>query len=1048
MFTTFISAVLRYRLTVVVILLSIALYSLHVIRSVPLDAIPDISDPQIVIQVQWARSPEMVDQTITSPLVHSLLGVAGVQAVRATSHLGYSFIYIILKQADQRQAVRREVQAEINALRTTLPADAHLELGPNASSTGWIYQYALLDRSGTHDLRQLRLLNEGQLKPVLERVSGIAEVATVGGLERQIELKIFPPLLALTGVTLAQLINTLQQAFGQVGGRTIELTNRDYQLRATVNHAELNQLELLVLGHWPDGRPILLKDIGYLQVDYDLRRGIADLDGEGEVVGAIVVMEQGYNVLAVTTALNEVLDTVRATLPPEVEIVTAYDRSRLVWETLENFITALLWELAVVIIVIALVLHNRRAAIAPVVIILLGSLYTLLGLAAIDESVNLFSLAGLAIAIGVMADATIVIIENCSATLSRHPHVDGVKRQQIVIKSIVRMMRPLLFSLLIILLSFLPLFFLGEREGRLFDGLAFSKTFAIGFSTLLTLFLLPILVVWAFKFEAKRIPDHCHDGAWIQYYRQALAFTLVYRYLFVAFSVLLMGVALLMMSRFETAYMPELEEGAILYMPTTLPGLPLREAGWMLQEMDRKLKTFPEVARVFGKLGRADSTTDPAPMTMIETTILLKPQDQWRPGMTRQKLVMEMDASMKIIGYVNSWTQPIAARILMQQSGIQSPVGIKIKGPDPEKIEILGKKAEGLLSDLSGTATVFAERIAEGDYVDVQLDVVRLAEHGIKIDEAMLTVRHAVGGEHLIDVQQPDGTVIPLSLRYSPEYIDTLTKVINTPVIPANGDVVTLGEIADVSVRHHAEMIRNDNGERAAYLYIDLDGITAIDYVALAKAHLTHHLELPHGYSLEWTGTYRYALQAQAALLWIVPLSLLLIFILLMVLFRSVTQSMVILLAAPLALVGGVVLQWVLGYATTTAVIVGYLAVLAIAIQTGILMVEFIREALGRNRLAQNRTEENYSQAVIDGSTARLRPKLMTVATTVLGLAPIILASGTGMEVIQPIAAPIVGGMVSSTLYVLFIIPCLFMIGRDVKVWYHNRVLTLAKGNK
>jgi len=1039
MLITFINTVLRYRLLIVVFLLSAVLYSVHAIRSAPLDAIPDISDPQIIIQAQWPRSPEVIDLAITSPLIGSLLGLPGIQAVRATSHLGYSFIYVILEHANQRQSVRHQVQSKINMLRTRLPADARLELGPDAGSMGWIYQYALVDRSGTRDLRQLRQLNEGQLKPTLERVSGIAEVATVGGLEKQIELKIFPPLLAKTGITLGQLLDTLRQAFEQVGGRSIELTNRDYLLRATVNGADLDQLEWLVLGHQPDGHPILLKDIGYLQVDYDLRRGIADLDGEGEVVGAIVVMEQDRNVLAITAVLNEVLDTLRTTLPPGIDIVTTYDRSDLIWQTLKNFVSALAWELVVVIVVIVLVLRNRRAAIAPVVIILLGLLYALLGLAVMGETINLLSLAGLAIAIGVMADATIVIVENCATVLARQPHIDSTKRQQLVIVAIVRMMRPLLFSLLIILVSFLPIFFLGEREGRLFDPLAFSKTFAMGFSTLLTLCLLPILVVWAFK--PNGTPSAFHDGVWVQYYRRALTYTLAHRYVFVVFSVLLIGLAASIMNRFEVAYMPALEEGAILYMPTTLPGLPMREAAWILQEMDKKLKTFPEVARVFGKLGRADSATDPAPVSMIETTILLKPQDQWRPTMTREKLVAEMDASMDVIGYVNSWTQPIAARVMMQDTGIQSVVGLKVKGDDLKLVDTLGKNIEGLLVALPGTASVLAERIAGGDYIDVQLDFRRLAEHGIKVDEAMLTVRHALGGERVTNIQQPDGIMVPLSVRYSPEYIDTLEKVSKIAVVSAVGAAVSLGSIADVAVRHRAEMVRNDNGERATYLYIDLDGVTATDYVARAKAHLAHHLELPPGYSLEWTGTYRYAEQAQAKLRWIIPISLFIMFALLIVAFRSVALSLIILLAAPFALVGGVLMQWWLGYAITTAVIIGYLAVLAIAIQTGILMVEFIREALAERVIKQNNmTTATYIEAVIEGGVARLRPKLMTVVTTVLGLLPIILISGSGMEITQPIAAPIVGGMLSSTLYVLFIIPCLLMVRYDVKRCYQKGV--------
>jgi Cu(I)/Ag(I) efflux system membrane protein CusA/SilA len=474
--------------------------------------------------------------------------------------------------------------------------------------------------------------------------------------------------------------------------------------------------------------------------------------------------------------------------------------------------------------------------------------------------------------------------------------------------------------------------------------------------------------------------------------------------------------------------MPEMEEGSILYMPTTLPGLPAREAGWILQQMDRKLKAFPEVERVFGKLGRADTSTDPAPMTMTETTILLKPESEWRPGMTKERLIAEMDEAMQIVGYVNAWTQPIAGRIGMQDTGIQTPVGIKVMGPDTAVIEELAQQIEVLLRELPGTASVIAERISAGSYVDVQNDLGRLADNGITIDEAMLTVRYAIGGENVAVMRQADGTTVPLSIQYSPEYIDTLEKVRTTPVIAAGGRQVPLNAIADVVVREMPEMIRNDDGERAGYVYVDLAGVTGVDYVEGAQRHLGDRLTLPDGYSLEWTGTHRYAEEARARLLLIVPLTLAITFVLLLAAFRSWTESLMIMLSAPFALVGGVLLQWLQGYPMTTAVVIGYIAVLAIAVQTGIIMIEFIRDAL-----ASRGAERPYVDAVVEGSVARLRPKLMTVATTVLGLLPIMLLSGSGLDVTQPIAAPSVGGMLTSTIYVLFLIPCLFVIGEDFR---------------
>jgi Cu(I)/Ag(I) efflux system membrane protein CusA/SilA len=1027
MLTSIIRGVIRYRVVVWCVVAALATLSVYAIRTAPLDAIPDISAPQVVIYAKWPRSAELLDTDIVDPLIRALLGSPGIEAIRATSHLGYSFIYLVLSDSGRRAAVKERALERINAVRAQLPADAEVALGPDASSLGWIYEYALVDREQTHDLRELRQINEDRVKAALEGLEGVAEVATVGGLERQVELRIFPPLLAEAGLSLRPVITALEAAFQQVGGRTIELTNRDYQLRGVVKSEALDDLERIVVGRAPDGRIVRLADIGYLQVSYDVRRGIADLDGAGEVVGGIVIMEQGQNVVAVARGLDAALEELRSALPQGIEIVTTYDRSALIWATLENFLTALVYELAVVMLVIVWALRSGRAAVAPVVVLLLGSLFTVLPLTLFGQTINLLSLAGLAIAVGEMADATIVIVENCTAELAKRANPSYSERLETIVRATARMTRPLLFSLLIILASFLPIFFLGDREGRLFDPLAYSKTFAMAFSTLLTLFLLPAIIVWIFRSGTPQ-PRAGRGSVLVLSYQRMLGAAIRYRYAVLGVSAALVVAAVIVLSGFERDYMPEMEEGSILYMPTTLPGLPAREAGWILQQMDRKLKAFPEVERVFGKLGRADTSTDPAPMTMTETTILLKPESEWRPGMTKERLIAEMDEAMQIVGYVNAWTQPIAGRIAMQDTGIQTPVGIKVMGPDTAVIEELAQQIEVLLRELPGTLSIIAERISAGSYVDVQHDLGRLADSGITIDEAMLTVRYAIGGENVAVMRQADGTTVPLSIQYSPEYIDTLEKVRTTPVIAAGGRQVPLNAIADVAVREMPEMIRNDDGERAGYVYVDLAGVTGVDYVESAQRHLEDRLTLPDGYSLEWTGTHRYAEEARARLLLIVPLTLAITFVLLLAAFRSWTESLMIMLSAPFALVGGVLLQWLQGYPMTTAVVIGYIAVLAIAVQTGIIMIEFIRDAL-----ASRGAERPYVDAVVEGSVARLRPKLMTVATTVLGLLPIMLLSGSGLDVTQPIAAPSVGGMLTSTIYVLFLIPCLFVIGEDFR---------------
>ncbi len=1031
MLTRIIETILRFRRMILLLVILATVTSVALLPEAALDAVPDIGEPQIIVYVKWERSPERIETRITTPLVRELQSVPGVRALRATTHLGYSFLYVLLENGADRIRLRRALQDRLNLLRARFPADAQIRLGADAGSTGWIYQYALVDDSGRHDLRELRSLNETRVRPALASVPGIAEVAVVGGLKRQIRIKLYPPLLAEAGIGLRQIETALRGAFEAVGGRSIELNNRDYQVRATGIRASPAELERLVVGHDRQGRAVLLKDIAYLQVDYDLRRGIADLDGKGEVTGGIAIMSQAGNVLTVLEALKERLAQVRETLPAGVRIVTAYDRSRLVWSALKNFAKTLAYELLVTALVMWLALRSRHVMLAPLAVILLGSLFTLAALAIVGQTINLLSLAGLAIAIGEMADASIVIVENTLRKLARREAAGRQQgwhqRRQIILAASSRMLRPLLFSLLIILVSFLPVFFLDAREARLFDPLAWSKTFAMGFSTLLTLFLLPLILLWLFR-PGRVIPAASEEGRLAGLYRHSLKSVIRHRYLFVVFGLGLFLHSLWLAASLPREYMPEMDEGALLYMPTTLPGVPVREAAWILQAMDRKLKAFPEVEHVFGKLGRADTASDPAPLSMIEATILLKPRSEWRPGMTRARLQAEMDAALKVTGFVNSWTRPIAGRILMQDSGIQTPVGIKILGPKLHVIESLARQIEEQMRGYPATRSVIAERTAQGYYLDVEPDPPRMAEQGVDMGGFLRSVRYAISGANVLQARGADGEAVALSLQYAPEYANTLEKLRRLPLILPDGEAVSLAAVGRVHIRKRAEMIRNEGGLRAGYVYFDLDDVTPVDYVAGARRYLAQRLRLPEGYRLEWSGTWRYAQQAAKRLAWIVPLTLALILGLLWLTFRAWQPALLVFLSAPFALSGGVILQWWQGYSMTTAVVVGYLAVLAVAIQTGIIMVIFIRDALAAR-------EGSHTDAVIAGSVARLRPKLMTVATTVLSLVPILLASGHGMEISQPIAAPSVGGMLTSTLYVLFLIPCLFVIGEDLRRW-------------
>ena len=1025
MLLAIIRASLRYRAWVWGLLAAGVAVSLWSIKRMPLDAIPDLADPQLVVYAKWQRSPQVLENQLTGPIIQALLGAPGIKAIRSVSHMGYSFIHVILASADKREPVRKLVVERLDELKPRLPPDATVTLGADAGSMGWIHTYALVDREQALDLRELRQLNESRIKPALQRVPQVAEVASVGGLEKQYQLKLFPPLLAATGISLKQVVTVLQNAFQETGGRTIEVTNRDYQIRGRVDISSVDRIEALVVGHAGDGSPVQVKDIGYIQQGYDQRRSVADLNGEGEVAGGIVVMQHGANVLAVRGELERQLDTLKASLPPGVEIVTTYDRAALVRATVRHFVLTLVYELVVVVLVVALFLRNLRSAVAPICVLLFGVVLAALPLSALHQTLNLLSLAGLFIAIGEMVDASIVIVENCAAELAARDVSSAGEREELLVCSMASVARPLLFSMLIILVSFLPLIFLGEREGRLFDPLVLSKTFAMAFSTLLTLVLIPPIVVWAFK--AGRLETKPAEPLHLRGYRHLLGKAIELRYPLLAASLAMLAAAAIVLLDLRKEFMPQMEEGSILYMPATLPGLPAKEAGWILQRVDKRLKEFPEVASVFGKMGRADTATDTAPVSMIESTILLKPQSEWRKGITKQQLIAEMDDAMQVIGYVNTWVQPIGARIAMQSSGIQTAVGVKVMGSDLATIEKLAREVEGLLQIFPHTKSVIAERISSGSFIDTRFDPVRMARHGVAADDAMLTVRYAIGGDNAVAVRDGNNLQVPLAIQYAPEYIDTLAKIRRSPVVMSAGGSVAIEEIADVAVRKMPEMVRNDDGELAGYVFVDTGDYNPTEYVEKARPFLEKNLVLPPGTSLQWTGEHEDTARVRARLALLLPLTLAAMFALLVAALRSVADSALVMLSVPFAFVGAVALQAALGYPLTTAVIVGYFALFAVAVQTGIIMVIFIRQALGRRAGG-----ETYIDAVMAGSVARLRPKLMTVACTTLSLLPIMLVDGPGMEIMRPIAAPTVGGMVSSAIYVLFLIPCLFAVGHDI----------------
>jgi len=1021
----------KRKAVIMIVFLAIGL-SLYSLVHSPMDAVPDISDPQIIVYSKWQRSPQLLESQITSPIIASLRGLTGVKTVRGVSYLGYSFVYVILETRSDLENVRRKVMDNLSVIRNKLPTDADIEIAPNAGAMGWIFQYALLDKDRAYDLRELRLIQENTIKPALESIRGVAEVATIGGLVKQYQLKLYPPLLAETGISLDVIVDRLKAAFHEVGGRVLEITNRDYQIRGLASFESVDQLESMFVGYSKEGKPVRIRDIGYIQVGYDLRRGIADLNGNGEVVGGILIAGQNENVLELLGRVKIKMQEISKKLPQGIELVTVYDRSGLLLKTLSSFFKTLAYELLIVVFVMSIFLNNVRTAAPSVLILLLGTLFTAIPVYMSGRTLNLFSLAGLFLALGEMADAAIVMTENCLAEMNAAGKVNEKRKREIILKAAAGMGRPLFYSLLIIMVSFLPVFFLEAQEGRLFDPLALSKTFAMFFSTVLTFFFLPGLILTLSKSKALPGPGKIYY-LMIRVYKPLLKTVLKYKYIFIFVNILIMAVSLPLFWKFDKAFMPEFEEGSLLYMPTTLPGLPAKEAGWILTQMDKKLKKFPEVKSVFGKLGRADTATDPAPFTMIETTILLNPMDKWRSGMTKDKLIDEMNEEMKVTGFINAWTQPIRARVDMQTTGIQSPVGIKVMGKNLKNIEDISKEIESLLKDFPGTKSVIAERISDGYFIDVKFDYDLLAEHGISIDDAVLYVQYALGGENVGILQTSDGPV-PLNIQYTVDYIDTVEKVKNLMIVAPGGKVVPLSEVALVETVKIPEMIRNENGELTGYVYIDTASTNDSLYVEQASNFLAEKLSLPNGYRIEWSGQFMYQVRAWKRLLLIVPLVMITIVVLLAMTFRSFWEAVLIMVSIPFALVGGIWLQWLIGYPLTTAVQIGYIALYGVAAQTGIIMVLFLNRSLEEKLKLGETGLKAIEAAALDGAVLRLRPKLMTVSTSILSLLPVMISSGQGLEIMKPMAVPTMGGMLTSAIHVLFFTPCLFVVIKSIEL--------------
>ena len=1004
----------------------------------PVDALPDLSDVQVIVRTPFpGQAPRVVEDQVTYPLTTALLSVPGTTTVRGYSFYGDSFVNVLFADGTDPYWARSRVLEYLSQAAARLPEGVRPALGPDATGVGWIYQYALVDRTGKQDLAQLRSIQDWFLKFELQALDGVAEVATIGGMVKQYQVVVDPMRLRGYGIPLMMVEQAIRNGNQEVGGSVVEMAEAEYMVRATGYIRSVADLERIPVMATKGGTPVLLSDVAEVRIGPEMRRGIGELDGEGEAVGGVVVMRNGDNARDTILRVKHKLDELRSGLPAGVEVVETYDRSALIQRSVDNLNRKLLDEFIVVAIVCFIFLFHLRSGLIVVIVtpIAVLSAFTVMHLLGINA--NIMSLGGIAIAIGTMVDAAIVMIENVHKKLE---HATGESDRMEAIYAGCREVGPsLFFSLMIVACSFLPVFTLEEQEGRMFAPLAYTKTYAMLWASVLSITLVPVLIWYLVRGEIRPETANPVNRATMAAYRPFLELALRRPWFVTAAATVLVLATLWPATRLGTEFMPELDEGDLLYMPTTMPGLSPDAARALLQQTDKLIRTVPEVERVFGKAGRAESATDPAPIEMFETVIKLKPRDQWRPGMTPERLKAELDARVKLPGVSNAWVYPIKTRIDMLATGIRTPVGIKIMGPDLGVIEDLGRRIEKILREVPGTTSVYAERTATGRYVDVDIDRVAAGRYGLNIKDVQDIVASAVGGMTVTTTVEGLERY-PVNLRYPQDYRDSLQALRDLPLVTPTGANVTLADVARVEIADGPGMIRSENARPSGWVFIDMQGRDLGGYVRDAKLQIAQDLELPPGYSLGWSGQYEYLERALSRLGVVVPLTLSIIVLLLYLNFRNGRDVLLILGALPFALVGGVWLLYLLDYDLSIAAAVGFIALAGVAAETGVVMVMYLEHAwVERRRLAEAAgrapNRQDLRDAIVEGALLRLRPKLMTVITIIVGLLPIMWGSGTGSEVMRRIAAPMVGGMVSATVLTLIIIPAIYLLmnGRGLR---------------
>ncbi|MCA1971197.1 MAG: efflux RND transporter permease subunit [Caenispirillum sp.] len=1021
------------RFLVVVMMVLLGVGGLWALKSTPVDALPDLSDVQVIIKTSYpGQAPQVVEDQITYPLATAMLSVPGSRTVRGYSMFGDSYVYIIFEDGTDLYWARSRVLEYLSQVTPRLPQGAMPALGPDATGVGWVYQYALVDRTGRHDLSQLRALQDWFLKYELQTVPGVSEVATIGGMVKQYQIVVDPQRLRAYGLPLSAVKEAVQKANQETGGSVIEMAEAEYMVRAGGYVDEIADLEAVPLKTSASGTPVLLSDVADIRLGPELRRGLGELDGEGEAVGGVIIMRWGENALTTIQGVKDKLTSLEDSLPKGVEVVTTYDRSGLIERAIDTLTFKLFEEMLVVVLVCAAFLLHLRSSLVIVLFLPLGLLAAFLVMRMQGINANIMSLGGIAIAIGAMVDAAIVMIENLHRKIETTP-LTPENRWKVVAEATTEVGPALFFSLVIITLSFVPVFALEAQEGRMFKPLAFTKTYAMAAASILSITLVPVLMGWFIR-GRNIIPEHRNPVSrfFIWLYRPLLGGVVRHPLLMVLTAVVLTTATVYPISKLGSEFMPELDEGDILYMPTLFPAVSIGKAGEILQQTDRLIRTLPEVETVYGKVGRAETATDPAPLTMVETTVRLKPRDEWRPGMTMEGIRNELDQLVKIPGVTNVWIMPIKNRLDMLATGVKTPVGIKVAGTDLDKIGQIAAEIEQAVKGVPGTASAYAERTVGGRYLNVDIDRKSAARHGLSIADVQDVIRTAIGGIRISETVEGLERY-PVNIRYPYDDRTSIDALRELPMVTPSGAQIALGDVAQIKVADGPGMIRSENARLNGWIYVDIAGRDLGSYVEEARRVVSEQVDLPAGYSIAWSGQFEFLERAEKRLGMIVPVTLLLIVVLLFMAFGRAIDVATIVGTLPIALSGGFWLLWQLEFDLSVAVVVGFIALAGVAVETAIIMQVYLNLALDKRRRCaaeegRTVTMEDVHEAVREGALLRLRPKVMTVATIFAGLLPIMYGTGTGSEVMRRIAAPMVGGMATATLLTLFVIPAVFIL--------------------